>query len=557
MYFLQCLSFLKTQKHFTTLLNVKTALTYLTACLFLAVMGFSQSSEALLQKGWAELVKDNDTSALRLFSAAYQVAEKNNDREAQANALLHLGIASYGSSLFNGMIYATKALQEYEQLKPTQARVSELGRAKCLILIATIKARQGKYVDARGLALEALHTSNREQDTSSSIGLAHFLLGAVYAKLNKTDSSDFHYREALNNRILRNERAYLPLSYSAMGDLELRLGHSQQSFDYYQKALAIAEATQNRQAQISILISQSKWYDVKDKNSGASELLLQGAKRLAEGVSDQSYLATVLTHLKTRKKNQGKYNDALELEEQIIALKETISANEKEHLTRSLEVQFGLSEKERELNLIKKEKELSTLTNYFLYTALAAVIVMAGGAILFLRRINKRDKQLLQSREDLFRLAEEQKKLKEQQLRNELEFKESQLSALTIQMIQKNELLQDLKEKLENSSHQDLDASVTKILNRGLNQDKEWSDFNAHFESINKNFYTRIKQSFPDISPNELKICALIKMNLSIKEMASILNISPDSVKTARYRLRKKLNLSTEDNLTEFILNLN
>ena len=79
---------------------------------------------------------------------------------------------------------------------------------------------------------------------------------------------------------------------------------------------------------------------------------------------------------------------------------------------------------------------------------------------------------------------------------------------------------------------------------------------NTSFESINKNFYARLKQAYPDISPNDLKISALIKMGLSIKEMADILNISADSVKTARYRLRKKLQLNTEDNLTDFILNL-
>lgn len=76
------------------------------------------------------------------------------------------------------------------------------------------------------------------------------------------------------------------------------------------------------------------------------------------------------------------------------------------------------------------------------------------------------------------------------------------------------------------------------------------------FESINKNFYAKIKAAFPEVSANDLKICALIKLNLSIKEMAGILNISPDSVKTARYRLRKKLQLVTEENLAEFIKNI-
>ena len=94
------------------------------------------------------------------------------------------------------------------------------------------------------------------------------------------------------------------------------------------------------------------------------------------------------------------------------------------------------------------------------------------------------------------------------------------------------------------------------MLDRELTRDQEWTDFNAHFESINATFYNRIKQEYPDISPNDLKLCALIKLNLSIKEMSAILNISPNSVKTARYRLRKKLRLNTEDNLTEFILSL-
>ncbi|MBK6987554.1 MAG: hypothetical protein IPH33_04540 [Bacteroidetes bacterium] len=127
-------------------------------------------------------------------------------------------------------------------------------------------------------------------------------------------------------------------------------------------------------------------------------------------------------------------------------------------------------------------------------------------------------------------------------MQNELEFKESQLTAMTAQMFQKNELMQELKSKLDEDKNISIDSPVSKIINRGQNQDKEWSDFNAHFESVNKNFYTRLKQSYPDISPNDLKICALIKLNLSIKEMAGILNISPDSVKTARYRLRKKCN---------------
>jgi DNA-binding CsgD family transcriptional regulator len=163
---------------------------------------------------------------------------------------------------------------------------------------------------------------------------------------------------------------------------------------------------------------------------------------------------------------------------------------------------------------------------------------------------------LLQTKEELVIAIEEKKRLKEEQLLNDLEFKESQLSAMAIQMLQKNELMQELKERLEDDENLKKDSTLNKIISKGENHDKDWTDFNRQFESINKNFYNKLKENYPDISPNDLKICALIRLNLSIKEMAVILNISPDSVKTARYRLRKKLQLNTEDNLTDFIMAL-
>jgi DNA-binding CsgD family transcriptional regulator len=122
-------------------------------------------------------------------------------------------------------------------------------------------------------------------------------------------------------------------------------------------------------------------------------------------------------------------------------------------------------------------------------------------------------------------------------------------------MLQKNELLSEIKTAIEKQQPLS-EQQLVKMVNRHFEQNNSWDDFNLYFESVNKNFYTRLKQIYPEISANDLKICALIKLNLSIKEMASILNISPDSVKTARYRLRKKLQMTADDNLTDFILSV-
>lgn len=81
-----------------------------------------------------------------------------------------------------------------------------------------------------------------------------------------------------------------------------------------------------------------------------------------------------------------------------------------------------------------------------------------------------------------------------------------------------------------------------------------WDQFNEHFLQLHPEFYKNLSQQHNNLSPSELKLCALIKLNFNIKEIADIMHFSPDTVKTARARLRKKLNLDTEDNLTNYLM---
>ena len=263
-----------------------------------------------------------------------------------------------------------------------------------------------------------------------------------------------------------------------------------------------------------------------------------------------------IDHLIELKKLQGDFSKALELREAEAGIRDSMNSWEKVKIQKSLEIQFDVAEKERQLKIAQNENDIAKLTNYLLGAIIAFLLFLAFGVIYFIRRNHQRDKVLLNTKVELVKALEEQKILREQYMQNEIEFKEAQLSALTVQMLQKHELMQELREKLDADQTISKDSPLTRLVNKGQNQEKEWADFNVQFESINKNFYSRIRQAYPDISPNDLKICALIKLNLSIKEMAGVLNISPDSVKTARYRLRKKLQLNSEDNLTEFILKL-
>lgn len=518
-----------------------------------AEAGGQPSSTVLLRQGWAELVQDHDAAALRAFGDALPAARREHNRANEAAALLHLGIASYGASLTDGLAYATQALQAYGRLP--DARLVRIGRSKCLQLLATIYGRQGQHRAAIRLSREAL-AGFPAPDTTTYRGLVFANLGTAYERLGLPDSAAYFHRAALAERLRTRQVVYLPGSYIAVADLYVRAGQADRARRYYEQALALADSTGNRQSQVAAWLGLARWgtrFGAPDSVVGRH---LLRAETLARSLSDQSFLFTSLSQRVAHLTRTGDYRAALAVQQQLQALRDRLADTEKQRLADQLAVKFEVAEKDRKLRLVAREKEVALLTNYLLYCAIGVLLLLGLGLTLFFRRIKLRDRQLLHAKEALLAAQAEQKRLREQQLHNELEFKESQLTALALQMRQKSELMQELKARLEAQPTSADDQALVRLLTRNSNQDKEWTDFNAHFESLNRNFYARLRQHYPDISPGELKICALIKMNLSVKEMAGILNISPDSVKTARYRLRKKIGLSTEDNLTDFILNL-
>lgn len=514
----------------------------------------SPGPSGLIQKGWAALVKDNDTLAIQYFEIAYEQALKKKDTLNTAEALLHLGIVYYGVSTTKGLEYCSAALTEFKRIEKSHPEKAFKGRSRCLQLLSTIYGRQGKFNEVIRLSHEAL-PGFPKQDSSGYRGLIFGSLAKAYAKLDQPDSSTYYYLKALDEQLLSRNFVYLPVAYCNVADLELKNGNSQKSKELYSRAYTISDSTDNKQAEVTALLGFGRWNRSFGTTDSAAIFYLQ-AKQIASSLKDKSYYLKTLEELLALKKEQKDFKQSLLYQEEISAVRDSIFSYDTQKLAKSLEVQFNVAEKDRKLTLLQKEKDIALLSNYSLVASIVFIVLFALVIIFFQRRTNLRDKALIQTKGELVAALEEQKRMREQYLQNEIEFKESQLSSLALQMMQKNNLLQELREKLDENEKVKEDQGFKKIINKGLNQDKDWTDFNSSFESLNKNFYTRLKELYPDISQNDLKLCALIKLNLSIKEMAGILNISPDSVKTARYRLRKKLELNSEDNLTDFILKL-
>jgi DNA-binding CsgD family transcriptional regulator/ligand-binding sensor domain-containing protein len=151
-------------------------------------------------------------------------------------------------------------------------------------------------------------------------------------------------------------------------------------------------------------------------------------------------------------------------------------------------------------------------------------------------------------------------KLKNEQLSLDVNEKNRELALSTMNLIKKDELLSLIREDLKKSSDESSSRSIKSIINTTINKnvsvDNAWNVFKEAFDSADKDFLKKVKQQHPSLTPNDLRLCAYLRLNLSSKEIAPLLNISVRSVEIKRYRLRKKMDLPHETGLVEYILSI-
>jgi ligand-binding sensor domain-containing protein/DNA-binding CsgD family transcriptional regulator len=147
-------------------------------------------------------------------------------------------------------------------------------------------------------------------------------------------------------------------------------------------------------------------------------------------------------------------------------------------------------------------------------------------------------------------------KVRNEQLSQDVDSKNRELAVSTMSLNSKNELLAFIKEDLKKTSQDDNKniKSVISTINKNITEEDSWNVFKEAFDNADKDFLKRIKQLHPLLTPNDLRLCAYLRLNLSSKEIAPLFNISVRSVEIKRYRLRKKMDLQHEIGLVEYIL---
>jgi ligand-binding sensor domain-containing protein/DNA-binding CsgD family transcriptional regulator len=235
---------------------------------------------------------------------------------------------------------------------------------------------------------------------------------------------------------------------------------------------------------------------------------------------------------------------------------------------------YELESNEAVFHFSIKPPYYKTKLAYYIYIILFLMLIVGIAFIIQIqlkkskKRAEIKHKLELKKREDEFKhqalIAEKEIiRLRNDKLRSEMLYKDKELANQTMNIIQKNKFLIKLKEELsilQNSTNDpqqsNLLQAISQRLEKEIDNKRQNKVFKTYFEEVHETFFSRLKEKYSKLSPRDLHLCAYIKMNLSTKEISSLLNISSRGVEISRYRLRKKINLSRDVNLSTHLNNI-
>ncbi|UII78324.1 hypothetical protein [Flagellimonas sp. CMM7] len=186
---------------------------------------------------------------------------------------------------------------------------------------------------------------------------------------------------------------------------------------------------------------------------------------------------------------------------------------------------------------------------------------MAIAGVFIVRWYNAR--KLERKREELeLQMKKEQKEklatLEKEKLAKEIKLKQNELASTTLNIAKKNEMILELKNMLvlhkDKFSNSQRYRSFIKKLNNSVKDTEDWKRFEVNFKELHEDFFERLLKKYPTLTPKDLKLCAYLKMNLSTKEIAPLMAITIRGVEIHRYRLRKKLQIDSTKNLSNFLI---
>ena len=487
--------------------------------------------------------------------AALRLADSLHYLKGQAKANRVLGVAYWtrGNHL-DAIKHLDQALKQNKELDNKEDFANTtLNLAMVYAAISEDEKALRMYEDAIN-QFTALNLKSRIATTFTKIA-------SLYISQNRLGEAKDYLNNALKMHTEANFTYGIAEVHNRLGRLYIKLGEKEQAFYHIEKSITEGRKVSDTDGMTSNLILYGKMLMLDKDFATAEDHLLLAVDRAKE-YNLKRYELEAYEALKDLKRLDGHPEESLRYYDKFTHLKDSIFDSEKAMRIAALEFKNDIENKKKELELLKEKERTNNIIKWSLSIGL---VTLMFATILYFLNLKKRyaqRRELQRTKDEITKTELENSRLKQLDLKQQLDYRNKELTSYTLNFAQKSELFQELKNKIDSlkDATPKQQAMIIRDLNRVIKQhiniDRDWEDFKRYFEDVHTGFIEKLKEKHPDLSTNDLRICALTRLNLNIKETASILGITPESVKTARYRLRKKLDLDQNEELLNYFLSL-
>ncbi len=286
--------------------------------------------------------------------------------------------------------------------------------------------------------------------------------------------------------------------------------------------------------------------------------MLAAVEKVLQRFPDQSVLANLYKTMWEAYKSAGNDTKAFEylrLYNSAVERQLTDLRNQKIPKAKARE---AINRQKTEVERIKKESELARVRSYILLMALVILILSALGVVITMRhrvKMKRMENQSLRSQLEQEMII---KRLNQENFARDIQQKDCQISSSVLLLSNKNDILHQIDDTVrefyaDGKVNAEFVKRINELVGNSLKGDDEWSRFKKHFDSVHPGFFTKLKEMAPELTENDLRLCAYIRIGMRAKEIASMLQVTSASVNTHRYRLRKKLGLDKDASLDNFV----
>jgi tetratricopeptide (TPR) repeat protein len=460
---------------------------------------------------------------------------------AQHNSLANIYIEKGSYKL--ALEEALAALKCFEDIN------HESRKADVLKQIGDIESALGNHNSSIAYFKQAIDIYKKLDDKIYA-AYAHNSLGISYQNLNNYDEAKRQFDLAIENSRAIENKMSLSNSMHNLAELELINKNFTKARRLLNEAKTITE-TENLQLGLANAYNGLSKIDYELNDLSSALSYNDKAISITKSMGALPYLADFYKLqsdilLKSKKAEPAIYylKESQKIKDSLFNIAKSQQIEELKTIYETEKNKAKIALQKEEIKTLNAQAQNDKLTKTIYGIGMFSFLAISGLLYFGFKQRMKKNKIERQKQEEIYK--------------QEIEFKKKELASQTLHLVQKNTFIQELKENLEKIKQSPELFKVefrrlVMLLRKESAEDKDWEVFKSYFSEVHNNFDVKIKEMASDISEKDIRLASFLRMKLSTKEIASMLNVLPDSVTKSKYRLKKKLELDKDVDLTEFL----